>query len=302
MSTRDTLPIKGFATATAEVNGTRLHYRLGGDPTGRPVLLWHGFLATSYVWHQVAPVLASAGLAVLIPDMRGFGDSDKPAGVEGYDGTALAEEFRALVGQIGFGNGQPLTLVAHDMGAPPALLWAAHHPDEIASLLYIDEPLMLGDVMQGILAYAPETMTKGSLWWWITALAPDVPERFFVGREREFLTWFYRLTTVPNIIAESTVNEYLRTFTGVEGVLGAMGVYRAAFVTIGQTEPLQHDKVRVPVVAIGGADSMGLGVAGWLQRVANEVEGRALEGSGHFVPEERPLDLAAEIIAAVKRH
>ena len=64
-------------------------------------------------------------LPVLVPDMRGFGDSDKPAGTEGYDGRALAEEFRALRQQIGFGAGRPLTLVAHDMGAPPALLWAA---------------------------------------------------------------------------------------------------------------------------------------------------------------------------------
>lgn len=302
MSAGEALRIDGFASATAEVGGTHLHYRVGGDPNGRPVLLWHGFLATSYVWHQVAPVLASAGFAVLIPDMRGFGDSDKPAGVAGYDGVALAEEFRQLVAQIGFGGGQPLTLVAHDMGAPPALLWAAHHPDEIASLLYIDEPLMLGDVMQGILAYTPETMTKGSLWWWITALAPEMPERFFVGREREFLTWFYRLTTVPNVIAESTVDEYLRTFAGVEGVLGAMGVYRAAFVTIGQTEPLAHDKVQVPVVAIGGADSMGPNVAAWLRRVAEHVEERSIAGSGHFVPEERPIELAAEIIAAVGRH
>ncbi|MEO8906687.1 MAG: alpha/beta hydrolase [Microbacteriaceae bacterium] len=296
------LAIDGFRSASIEVDGVRLHYRLGGDPSGKPVLLWHGFLATSYVWHAVAPVLAAAGLAVLIPDMRGFGDSDKPGGVEGYDGIALAEEFRALVERIGFGNGQPLTLVAHDMGAPPALLWAAHHRDEVAGLLYIDEPPMLGDVMQGILSYTPQSMQKGSLWWWITALAPEMPERFFVGREREFLTWFYRLTTVPGVISEATVNEYLRTFSGIEGVLGAMGVYRAAFTTIAQTEPLEHDKIRVPVVAIGGADSMGLGVAGWLGRVAETVEGRSIEGSGHFVPEERPLELAAAIIDAVGRH
>jgi len=68
------------------------------------------------------PALANAGLAVLAPDMRGYGDSDKPQGALGYDARALAEEFRALVRQIGFGAGQSITLVAHDMGAPPALL------------------------------------------------------------------------------------------------------------------------------------------------------------------------------------
>ena len=53
-------------------------------------LLWHGFLGTRYSWHKAMPFLAAAGYAVLVPDMRGFGDSDKPAGTEGYDGRALA--------------------------------------------------------------------------------------------------------------------------------------------------------------------------------------------------------------------
>jgi pimeloyl-ACP methyl ester carboxylesterase len=61
------------------------------------VLLWHGFLGTSYVWNKVMPILAAAAYAVLAPDMRGYGDSEKPAGTAGYDGRALATEFRALV-------------------------------------------------------------------------------------------------------------------------------------------------------------------------------------------------------------
>src|SRR5579884_321490 len=134
-------PIPGFVSHMADVGGVRLHYGLGGDPQGPPVLLWHGFLGTSYTWRKVAPALADAGLAVLIPDMRGYGDSDKPDGSAGYDGRALAEEFRALVRQIGFGAGRPLTLAAFDMGAPPALLWAADHPEEVAGLLYLDEPV-----------------------------------------------------------------------------------------------------------------------------------------------------------------
>jgi predicted alpha/beta hydrolase len=110
--------IPGFTRNTASIDGVRLHYLLGGSPNGSPVLLWHGFLSTSHAWRKVMPALANAGFAVLVPDMRGYGDSDKPAGTEGYDARALAEEFRALVREIGFGSGGPLTLVAHDMGAP----------------------------------------------------------------------------------------------------------------------------------------------------------------------------------------
>ena len=74
-----------FTSKAAKVNGVNLHYRLGGDPDGPPVLLWHGFLGTSQSWRKVMPLLASAGYAVLVPDMRGYGDSDKPAGTNGYD-------------------------------------------------------------------------------------------------------------------------------------------------------------------------------------------------------------------------
>ena len=84
-------------------------------------------------------------------------------GNAGYDGAALAEEFRALVKQTGFGAGRPLTLVAHDVGAPPALVWAAMYPDEIAALLYIDEPVMLQPVLEKIIAFTPQEMANGSM-------------------------------------------------------------------------------------------------------------------------------------------
>ena len=97
--------IQGFSNAFATVAGTRLHYWIGGDPEGTPVLLWHGFLGTGYSWRRVAPDLASRGFSVLVPDMRGFGDSDKPDGILGYDARALAEEMRGLVKKVGFGGG-----------------------------------------------------------------------------------------------------------------------------------------------------------------------------------------------------
>jgi pimeloyl-ACP methyl ester carboxylesterase len=302
-STSQRLVIPGFRSETVSVKGVRLHYWIGGDPGGQPVLLWHGFLSTSFEWHQVAPALAQAGLAVLIPDMRGFGDSDKPAGVVGYDNRALAEEFRALVQGIGFGGGRPLILAAHDMGAPPALIWAADHPQELAGLFYIEGPVMLSEVLQKIIAYTPQAMVKGSMWWWILPLAPGIPERLVVGNERAFLTWFYEgATAEPKAIAPTTIDEYLRTFSGREGVLGAMGVYRAAFVSISQTEPLTRKKVSVPIIALGGsANGLGAKVGEMVKLVAEHVETHTLSNSGHFLPEEQPDAVIKHILSmAVK--
>ena len=293
---RPMVTIPGFTSETATVGGVRLSYRVGGDPEGPPVLLWHGFLGTSYAWHKVMPELAGAGLSVLAPDMRGYGDSEKPAGTEGYDARALAKEFRALVRQIGFGGGRPLTLVAHDMGAPPALIWAADHPEEIAALLYIEAPVMLSGVLTDIISYTPEAMKQGSMWWWVLPLAPGVPESLVVGHERAFLNWFYdRSTFKRDSIGPAVVDEYLRTFSGSEGVLGAMGVYRAAFTTIEQTEPLTKEKVRVPVVVIGGEKGLGVKVRQMVEMVAENVTGSSISKCGHFVPEECPDEIVRRI-------
>jgi len=292
----------GFTSDTASLGGVRLHYLLGGNPSGPPVLLWHGFLSTSQEWRKVMPALAEAGYAVLVPDMRGFGDSDKPEGTTGYDARALAEEFRTLVHKLGFGGGKPIILAAHDMGAPPALLWAADHPQEIAGLLYIEGPVMLSAVLQKIIAYTPEAMKEGSMWWWILPLAPEVPERLLVGKEREFLTWFYDLHMAKReAITEEDLNETLRTFSGREGVLGSMGVYRAAFTSIEQTEPLTRllvgHKVAVPVVALGGDKSLGANVEKMLKLVAKNVEGEIVSNCGHFLPEEYPAVVVRHILA-----
>jgi pimeloyl-ACP methyl ester carboxylesterase len=194
---------------TTTIAGVRLHYWIGGDRNGKPVVLWHGFLSTSYAWREVAPALAEGGMAVLIPDMRGYGDSDKPVGTDGYDARSLAEECRAVAAAIGFGGGKPLIHAAHHMGALPALIWSADHAQEVAGLLYIEAPVMLGPVLRQVLSYTPESMAQGSMWWWILPLALGVPERL-------------------------VVDEYLRSFAGTEGVLGSVGIYRAAFRSIDQ--------------------------------------------------------------------
>jgi len=293
-----TTTISGFRSETVTVKGVRLHYWIGGDPQGQPVMLWHGFLSTSYAWRKVAPALAQAGLAVLIPDMCGYGDSAKPGGNEGYDVRALAQEGRALVTDLAFGAGQPLIHAAHDMGALPALIWCADHPKEVAGLLYIEAPVMLGDVLRKIIAYTPEAMEHGSMWWWILPLAPGVPQRLVVGHEREFLTWFYENEIAkPQAIELTTIDEYLRTFSGREGVLGAMGVYRAAFTSIDQTEPLTKAKVTMPVVAIGGETSLGAKVGDMVKMAAQHVEAETLPDCGHFVPEERPDAVIRHVLA-----
>ena len=189
-----------------------------------------------------------------------------PPGQTDYNARALAEEFRALVKQIEFGSGQKVILIAHDMGAHPVLLWAADHPDEIACLVYMEVPTMLEEFLTKVIVYTPEAMAKGSMWWWILPLAPGVPERLIVGHERAFLTWFHEGATAdPASITEASIGETLRSLSGTEGVLGALGVYRAAFTTIGQTTPLKKTRSKFRSLPLAAKKRCALRSHRWLR-------------------------------------
>jgi pimeloyl-ACP methyl ester carboxylesterase len=143
-------------------------------------------------------------------------------------------------------------------------------------------------------------MVKGSLWWWILPLAPDVPERLIVGKEREFLTWFYDTkSATAGAVSAASIDEFLRTFSGREGVLGSMGVYRAAFITMEQIEPLKTAQAQVPVLAIGGSNSRGNQIREMVSMIATNVSGVVVPNCGHFIPEEHPQELVKQIQASL---
>ena len=92
------------------------------------------------------------------------------------------------------------------------------------------------------------------------------------------------------------VDEYLHTFSGRDGVLGSLGVYRAAFTSIAQTEPLLKSKIKTPVRAMGGAKGLGARVGQMVALVAEHVQTSVEPNSGHFLPEEAPAPVAQAII------
>jgi len=275
---------------TTRVNGVRLHYTVAGQ--GDPVLLWHGFPGTSQSWHKVLPLLARTH-TVIVPDMRGFGDSDKPA--HGYDARTLAADFRALLRHLGVG---PLHIVAHDMGAPAALVWAGEHPEEVRTLAYLDEPIITGECLARLMQFTPQGTARGGLWWWPLAFAPGLAEMLFAGHEREVLAWFYEnYCANPDAIGQQAFDETMRTFAAPGGVSGVLGVYRAIFETQAQTEPFIRDKVRVPVLALGGDASFGDKTRELLTTVVENVQGGVVPDCGHFIPEEQPEELVRLLTA-----
>ena len=90
------------------------------------------------------------------------------------------------------------------------------------------------------------------LWWWRFAFASGMTDALLVGKEREFLSWFYRNNTFKKVnFDEETLTEYYRTFQGKENINGAFGVYRAIFETIDQTEKYLKPGHQLPMPVMG---------------------------------------------------
>src|SRR5437016_5898519 len=107
----------GFTEHFADVNGVRLHYFIGGN--GSPVVLLHGYAETSHMWIPIMPLLAK-NHTVIVPDLRGAGDSSKPE--SGYDKRNMAVDIHELTSSLKF---KCVTIVGHDIGLMVAYAYAA---------------------------------------------------------------------------------------------------------------------------------------------------------------------------------
>jgi len=268
----------------AELDGVTLHYVVSGQ--GPPAVLLHGWPQTWYEWRHIIPAL-SAHYTVIAPDLRGLGDSSRPP--TGYDKKTVANDVWQLVnGKLGH---QRFAVVGHDWGGPTAYALAVAHSDAVTRLAILDVviPGDGGDFSQG-----------GRRWHHQFHLTPDLPETLTEGREREYLTWFYRnFGHLPDAIGDADIDEYLRTYTQPGAMRAGFAYYRALPQDAADNRAnAERLKLPMPVLALGGAG--GRGRAGEpedsLKRLAHSVEGGIVAECGHWIPEEQPRYLVERLL------
>jgi len=113
-----------------EVDGVGIEYQVTGE--GPPVLLLHGFPDTGRLWRHQVPSLAEAGFQVIVPDLRGYGRSDKPGAVDAYALPVLAGDVMAILNALGIAKAH---MVGHDWGAALAWVLASLAPGSIDRLV-----------------------------------------------------------------------------------------------------------------------------------------------------------------------
>ena len=276
----------GFERRRIETSGAAINLVIGGG--GPPLLLLHGYPQTHLMWRKLAPRLAGE-FTVVVPDLRGYGDSSKPpAGPDNanYAKRALAQDQVETMAALGF---ERFAVAGHDRGARVAHRLARDHAERI-------ERLALLDIVPTL--YRFETIDQKaatSSWHWFFLIQPaGFPERL-IGGEAEF---FLRhqlagLLRDPAKLEPEAFAEYLRCFRNPETIRATCDEYRA-----GASIDLVHDradrgrKLAMPLLLLWGQRSSqgsGYDVLGVWGDHAENVRGAAVD-SGHFIPEEAPDD------------
>src|SRR5215211_2264176 len=266
-----------FTHHMASVNGIQIHYVMGGQ--GDAIVLLHGWPETWYAWRHVMPALAK-NYTVIAPDLRGLGDSSKPA--TGYDGKTVAEDIHQLVTQLGF---RTIFLVGHDIGTQVAYSYTAAHPTEVKKLAVMELTIP---------GFAPPG--RPPIWWAIFHQTPDVPEALVEGKEMMYLSWFLRgLAFNPAAITQEDINEYVSHYSAPGGMRAGFEHYRAFPQDAIQNQNYSKTKLTMPVLALGGGYVPTFGgnitmptVIYGMKILAQNVTGITVPNSGHFIPEEQP--------------
>jgi pimeloyl-ACP methyl ester carboxylesterase len=275
------------------INGITMHYVMGGK--GEPVVLLHGWPQTWFQWRDVMPVLANNNFTVIVPDLRGLGDTSKPA--SGYDGNTTASDIYQLVSGLGFNTSY---IVGHDIGAQTAYSYAVAHPNNVNKLAVIDY------VFPGL--YSHESFAEP--WWFSFHRTLDLPEALIAGNEKAYLSWFYRqLAYNPYSIDEVAIDEYARQYSAPGGMRSGFEYFRAYPINSLMNNETSKSSFSTPLLAVsgevspfGGGDSKTNYSLESARRITNNMSSIIMPSSGHWIPEEQPGPLAGLLIKFFKEN
>jgi pimeloyl-ACP methyl ester carboxylesterase len=274
-----------FTSRYVDAGDVRLHAVVGGE--GPPLLLIHGWPQTWYAWRLLMPALAE-DFELIAVDQRGIGLSDKPT--DGYDAATLAGDMVALMNALGH---ERFAAYGTDTGMTIAYALAADHPERVERLVVSEAPLP--GISPSPPLFLPPALNE-RLWHLAFNQLPKVNEQLVVGREEIFFGAEFYASAGTGKLPDEVVRYYIDTLAAdPEALRGSFELYRQFPAMIAQNEQRKSRGLTMPVLAIGGEESSGQGVAETMKLVADDVQGVVLAGSGHWVAEQAPDQLLAAL-------
>lgn len=275
----------GFRSAVAEVNGTRLHYVAGGQ--GFPLVLLPGWPQTWWQARKIMPLLCDR-YRVIAVDLRGMGGSSAPP--TGYDKKTMAADVAALIRQLGY---EQVNLAGHDIGSMVAFSLAANHPELVRKLAMLEEPHP--DRRLYDLTLLPEPgRERLQRWWFAFNQVELLPERLLAGRARYLIDFMCtRNLRDPDAISDFDREVYARAYSRPEAIRAAGGWYRSFGQDI--ADLATYPRLTTPIAALHFSGHTDLLTS--LADAATTVQGVEIHGTGHYLAEEQPNQVAQALAA-----
>lgn len=267
-----------------KANGFSFTVRRDGPPTGRSVILLHGFPQTSACFADGITALSRAGYRVLAPDQRGYSPGARPDRVEDYAVVELASDVLALADASGMTT---FDLVGHDWGGMVGWWVAGHHPDRVRTFCAVSTPHPAA-LAAALADDADQTQRSAYLELF---RQPEVPERLLLGDGGDGSG--LRQVFADSGIAPSAVDDYVEVLSAPGALTAALNWYRANDLHLAPG----LGPVAVPTMYVWSTEDIALGRRA-AEATADHVTGpyrfEVLDGVSHWIP-----DVAAEPLNAL---
>ena len=291
-----------FEHRQVQANGISLHVAIVGDPTKPAVMFLHGFPEGWFSWRSIMEALAD-DYFVLAPDLRGYGQSDKPA--DGYGLITLTDDIHDVVKQL---TDKPITLVGHDWGGALAWMYGHRFGETLRQLVVVNCPhpnTFVNAIMRG------QDWQRIRSSYMLFLQLPWLPETVFTGAGGWLLRRGLKLAEgSKGAMNADLVDELVRSFSTNRDITGPLNFYREFL-----RNQLRKSKrtrlltefarpIPVPCTLIWGDKDhfLSQNVAKNSHEQAHcDVEWRPLPGVGHFVTMEAPGRLVAELRTVLAR-
>lgn len=261
-----------------------IHLEMAGR--GPAILFVHGYPETHLAWHKIAPKLTDH-YTVILPDMRGYGDSSCPASNDShiaYSNRSMANDLIMVMEHLGF---KRFFICGHDRGARICMQMAIDYPDKVQKCMLLDI------IPEYDLYNGTDVFLAKNYFHWFFLIQPDLPEIMIGANPSAFLDHFVPFKRLPHIFPEDVVNEYYRCFSRPEAIHASTEDYRASASTdyaMQETFLKEGGKIQVPLLVLYAKN----GVIGqyhpekvW-QNWSEDLTIETIENCGHFMPEEAP--------------
>jgi pimeloyl-ACP methyl ester carboxylesterase len=313
-----------------ETNGIRLHVADQGE--GPPVILCHGFPESWYSWRHQLRALAEAGFHAIAPDMRGYGQSDRPEEIEKYTLFHLVGDMVGLLDGLGAGSA---AIAGHDWGAPVAWHAALMRPDRFRAVIGLSVPFVPRLPMRptsvmpqneeaqfyqlyfqapGVAEAELERDVRETMRRQLFAYSADAPRREessagagMVPRKKGLVAALPRPEALPSWLTEADLDFYAEEFSRT-GFRGALNWYRNIDRNWELMAPFAGARISVPALFIAGERDPVLSfrgmslLMGQLPKLIPQLKAKLIiPGCGHWVQQERHEEVSTAIVEFLRQ-